>query len=135
MLKKIRLEVYHNLVFFAGATFLLEQSLVEIPSLLIKILNYKKFSRFEEYFVSFNDVHFNYFNCNKLSILNINSGKRIMGMSDVGALATRIMAKSYLSWNVPDEWSLEEAVTIPIVYATMLYGLCMASTNFLLITK
>lgn len=50
-----------------------------------------------------------------------------MGMSDVGAIATRILAKNVLSWEVPENWSLEDAVTIPIVYTTIIYGLRIVS--------
>lgn len=46
-------------------------------------------------------------------------------MADNGALASKILAKSFLSWAIPDEWSLQDAVTVPVAYGTMIYGLKM----------
>lgn len=40
-----------------------------------------------------------------------------------GALSTRIRANKNLLIQVPDEWSLEEAATIPVVYLTTLHAL------------
>lgn len=51
----------------------------------------------------------------------------MMGMTDVGAIGTRIFAKNVLLWEVPEHWSLEDAVTIPIVYTTIIYGLRIVS--------
>lgn len=47
------------------------------------------------------------------------SGKRVMGMVGTRGLATLIKYDKYLSWNVPDHWSLEEAATVPVVYGTV----------------
>ncbi|XP_070503056.1 fatty acid synthase-like [Chironomus tepperi] len=46
-------------------------------------------------------------------------GRRLMGMKSAGALATHVEADETLSWEVPASWSLEEAVTVPCVYATV----------------
>ncbi|KAL7024413.1 hypothetical protein ACKWTF_013028 [Chironomus riparius] len=46
-------------------------------------------------------------------------GRRLMGMKSAGALATHVEADETLSWEVPRTWSLEEAVTVPCVYATV----------------
>ncbi|XP_063708978.1 fatty acid synthase-like [Culicoides brevitarsis] len=46
-------------------------------------------------------------------------GKRVMGMSEYGAMATHVKTMDYLTWQVPPHWTLEEAVTIPVVYATV----------------
>lgn len=32
------------------------------------------------------------------------------------ATATLIAADPFLCWDVPDQWTMEEAVTVPIVY-------------------
>lgn len=53
-----------------------------------------------------------------------------MGLTSGGALSSRILAENRLSWRVPDEWSLEDATTVPVVYCTMLYGLVMVSSSF-----
>lgn len=47
------------------------------------------------------------------------SGKRVMGMAPSRCLATLIRFDPYLSWNIPDHWSLEEAATVPVVYGTV----------------
>jgi fatty acid synthase len=41
-----------------------------------------------------------------------------MGMVDHGALASAVVAKSML-WDVPENWTLEEAATVPVVYGTV----------------
>ena len=45
--------------------------------------------------------------------------KRVMGMVTSGALATHIGADDTLLWNCPDDWTLEQAATIPVVYGTV----------------
>lgn len=40
-----------------------------------------------------------------------------------GSLATMTKAQKYLLWDVPKEWSLEEAATVPVVYGTCLFAL------------
>lgn len=40
-----------------------------------------------------------------------------------GSLATLTKAEKYLLWDVPKEWSLEEAATVPVVYGTCLFAL------------
>ncbi|XP_055593806.1 fatty acid synthase-like [Uranotaenia lowii] len=49
-------------------------------------------------------------------------GRRVMGAMGSGALGTMVSYDPGLTWDVPDNWSLEEAATIPIVYGTV----CMA---------
>ncbi|XP_055593803.1 fatty acid synthase-like [Uranotaenia lowii] len=46
-------------------------------------------------------------------------GRRVMGMMMSGALATMVSCDPYLVWEVPTDWSLEEAATVPLVYATV----------------
>jgi len=45
------------------------------------------------------------------------SGKRVIGLVSGGALATSVLAHKDLIWPVPDEWSLEEACTVPRTYS------------------
>lgn len=48
-----------------------------------------------------------------------NKGRRVMGMKASGALATHVEADDVLLWDCPDDWSLEQAATVPCVYATI----------------
>ena len=41
------------------------------------------------------------------------------------AIATRVATPPYLVWDVPPAWSLAEAATIPVAYATAYYALVM----------
>lgn len=47
------------------------------------------------------------------------SGERVMGTVISGAMATQIIPNEYLTWRVPDQWSLREAATCPVVYMTV----------------
>ncbi|XP_066991506.2 fatty acid synthase [Anabrus simplex] len=51
------------------------------------------------------------------------SGRRVMGMVAARGLASTVLADPGFLWEVPDKWSLEEASTIPVVYATAYYAL------------
>ncbi|CAG9806916.1 unnamed protein product [Chironomus riparius] len=46
-------------------------------------------------------------------------GCRTMGMKLAGGLATHVNINEAVSWEVPDHWTLEEAVTVPCVYSTV----------------
>ncbi|XP_070493817.1 fatty acid synthase-like [Chironomus tepperi] len=48
--------------------------------------------------------------------------KRVMGMVAAGSLASYIPKDPLLSWEVPDNWTLEEAATVPCVYGTVYYA-------------
>ncbi|CAH0549737.1 unnamed protein product [Brassicogethes aeneus] len=50
-------------------------------------------------------------------------GRRVMGIVATRSLATTVLADSGFLWEVPEKWSLEEAATIPVVYATSYYAL------------
>ncbi|XP_008180398.1 fatty acid synthase isoform X2 [Acyrthosiphon pisum] len=52
-------------------------------------------------------------------------GKRIMGMLAATGLATTVLADPKFLWEVPSKWTLEEASTIPVVYGTAYYALCV----------
>lgn len=45
------------------------------------------------------------------------SGKRVLGLVPGGALATSVLAHKDLVWPLPDEWTLEEACTVPRTYS------------------
>uniref|UniRef100_A0A6P7F9W8 oleoyl-[acyl-carrier-protein] hydrolase n=1 Tax=Diabrotica virgifera virgifera TaxID=50390 RepID=A0A6P7F9W8_DIAVI len=47
------------------------------------------------------------------------SGKRIMGFVNGDALALQVQYDPYFTWEIPNDWSLREACTIPCVYATV----------------
>ena len=52
------------------------------------------------------------------------TGKRVMGLVPSRGLATKtIVEDPELFWDVPNDWSMEEASTIPMVYATAYYAL------------
>ncbi|CAG7726084.1 unnamed protein product [Allacma fusca] len=51
--------------------------------------------------------------------------KRVFGVADGNCLATALGFKPHMVWDVPDYWSLAEAVTVPAVYATVLYPFFM----------
>ncbi|XP_060839445.1 fatty acid synthase-like isoform X1 [Rhopalosiphum padi] len=52
-------------------------------------------------------------------------GKRVMGMLAARGLATSVLADPGFLWEVPSKWTLEEASTIPVVYGTAYYALCV----------
>lgn len=45
-----------------------------------------------------------------------------MGLCEGGSLATSLAISKYFLLPVPDHWSLEDAATVPVVYATTLYA-------------
>ncbi|KAG5675543.1 hypothetical protein PVAND_005439 [Polypedilum vanderplanki] len=48
-----------------------------------------------------------------------NNGRKVMGLGPTGAMATQYDANRTLLWDVPKNWSLEEAATVPLVYYTV----------------
>ncbi|KAJ8919478.1 hypothetical protein NQ315_002099 [Exocentrus adspersus] len=52
-------------------------------------------------------------------------GNRVMGMIPAGALSSLLLDDIYLRFPIPDNWSFEEAATIPVVYGTAIYALIM----------
>lgn len=48
-----------------------------------------------------------------------NTGKRVMGMVIARGLATSVLVDSEFVWEVPSNWTLEEAATVPVVYSTV----------------
>ncbi|GFS78340.1 fatty acid synthase [Nephila pilipes] len=53
------------------------------------------------------------------------NGQRVMGMVPAKGLATTVAADPNFVWEVPDNWSLEEAATVPVAYSTAYYALIM----------
>ncbi|EDX03567.1 GD23205 [Drosophila simulans] len=50
-------------------------------------------------------------------------GRRVMAMVTAKSLATNCLANRNLLWEVPSKWTMEQASTVPCVYATVYYAL------------
>ncbi|XP_037013862.2 fatty acid synthase [Artibeus jamaicensis] len=50
-------------------------------------------------------------------------GKRVMGLVAAQGLATSVLLSQDFMWDVPSSWTLEEAASVPVVYATAYYSL------------
>ncbi|XP_050353260.1 fatty acid synthase-like [Nymphalis io] len=53
------------------------------------------------------------------------NGTRVMGMVRNSGLANMVVGEKALLWSFPDEWTFEEATTVPVVYGTVYYALVM----------
>ncbi|XP_074599359.1 fatty acid synthase-like [Brevipalpus obovatus] len=54
------------------------------------------------------------------------NGNRVMGMISSGAMATQVsLGPEDFVWAVPEDWSLEDAATVPAVYGTVIYAVIM----------
>ncbi|XP_066443807.1 fatty acid synthase isoform X2 [Eleutherodactylus coqui] len=51
------------------------------------------------------------------------TGKRVMGLLPAKGLATFVDANHRFLWDVPENWSLADAASVPVVYATAYYAL------------
>ncbi|EEC13503.1 fatty acid synthase, putative [Ixodes scapularis] len=51
------------------------------------------------------------------------SGRRVMGSVAAGGMATTVAADPDFLWEVPADWSMEEAATVPVAYSTAYYAL------------
>ncbi|CAL8303726.1 unnamed protein product [Lota lota] len=51
------------------------------------------------------------------------SGRRVMGLLPAKGLATCVDADQRFLWDVPSGWTLEQAASVPVVYATAYYSL------------
>jgi fatty acid synthase len=51
------------------------------------------------------------------------SGRRVMGLVPAKGLATVVDVHRNYLWPVPDQWTLEQAATVPVAYATAFYSL------------
>lgn len=53
-------------------------------------------------------------------------GRRVMGMLGNRCLTNLCIADRHLCWEVPDDWTMEDAATAPCVYGTCCYGLYLS---------
>ncbi|XP_060533311.1 fatty acid synthase-like [Cylas formicarius] len=53
------------------------------------------------------------------------SGKRVMGIVPGNSIGLQVMTDPLFTWEVPNSWKLEEAATVPVVYATCYYAMIM----------
>lgn len=51
------------------------------------------------------------------------TGQRVMGLLPAKGLATSVDADKRFLWKVPHSWTLEQAASVPVVYATAYYSL------------
>ncbi|EFN63051.1 Fatty acid synthase [Camponotus floridanus] len=51
------------------------------------------------------------------------TGQRIMGLCSTGGMTNILITDKYLSWIIPDMWTMEDAATVPCVYSTCYYAL------------
>ncbi|XP_055550797.1 fatty acid synthase [Wyeomyia smithii] len=51
------------------------------------------------------------------------AGRRIMAMVPAKSLATTCIAHRNMMWEIPDNWTMEQASTVPCVYSTVYYAL------------
>nr|XP_028572050.1 fatty acid synthase [Podarcis muralis] len=51
------------------------------------------------------------------------AGKKVMGLLPAKGLATVVDSDKRFLWEVPQNWTLEEAASVPVVYATAYYSL------------
>ncbi|XP_072311635.1 fatty acid synthase [Eucyclogobius newberryi] len=51
------------------------------------------------------------------------SDQRVMGLLPANGLATCVNADKRFLWSVPSDWTLEQAASVPVVYATAYYSL------------
>ncbi|GFV31383.1 fatty acid synthase [Trichonephila clavipes] len=56
---------------------------------------------------------------------HLDSGCRIMGISQSPGVATTAIVDPSLMWDVPDDWTLEKASTVPVAYVTAYYALVL----------
>ncbi|XP_076764194.1 fatty acid synthase-like [Xylocopa sonorina] len=50
------------------------------------------------------------------------NGRRLMGFADGKCISNLVVTNKHKVWPVPDEWSLEDAATVPTAYFTVLYA-------------
>ncbi|GBN00717.1 Fatty acid synthase [Araneus ventricosus] len=55
----------------------------------------------------------------------LENGQRVMGLVPAKGVATTVAADPNFMWEVPDDWTLEEASTVPVAYSTAYYALIM----------
>ncbi|XP_046964151.1 fatty acid synthase-like [Vanessa cardui] len=53
------------------------------------------------------------------------NGTRVMGMVKNCGMSNMVIVDKTLMWGFPDEWTFEEAATVPVAYMTVYYALVM----------
>ncbi|CAH0713521.1 unnamed protein product, partial [Brenthis ino] len=53
------------------------------------------------------------------------NGNRVMAMVKNSGMANMVEADKALMWSIPDEWTFEEAASVPVAYGTVYYALVM----------
>ncbi|XP_072934221.1 fatty acid synthase [Epargyreus clarus] len=53
------------------------------------------------------------------------NGTRVMGMVRNAGMANMVEGDKALIWSIPDEWTFEEAATVPVAYGTVYYAMIM----------
>lgn len=51
------------------------------------------------------------------------SGTRVMSMIANRGMSNMVEGDKPLMWAIPDEWTFEEAATVPVAYGTVFYAL------------
>ncbi|XP_067928936.1 fatty acid synthase-like [Watersipora subatra] len=51
------------------------------------------------------------------------NNRRVMGLCSAKALATTVRADERFLWDVPENWTMSEAATVPVVYSSAYYAL------------
>lgn len=49
------------------------------------------------------------------------SGKKVMGLLEFGSMSIDVKTDPEYTWEIPDDWSLQDAATIPLNYAMVYY--------------
>ncbi|CAG4931996.1 unnamed protein product [Colias eurytheme] len=53
------------------------------------------------------------------------NGSRVMAMVKNSGMANMVRGDRALCWSIPDEWTFEEAATVPVAYGTVYYAMVM----------
>ncbi|XP_065211282.1 fatty acid synthase-like [Planococcus citri] len=62
-----------------------------------------------------------------LEFSGYNGKEKIFGLVKEGAIASNVIANDNFVWNVPKNWTMEEAATVPFAYVLAYYSLCLRS--------
>ncbi|CAF4803306.1 unnamed protein product [Pieris macdunnoughi] len=55
----------------------------------------------------------------------LSNGSRVMAMVRNSGMANMVEGNRSLTWSIPDEWTFEEACTVPVAYGTVYYSMVM----------
>ncbi|KAL9890869.1 fatty acid synthase-like isoform 1-T1 [Glossina fuscipes fuscipes] len=59
--------------------------------------------------------------------IHTKTGRRVMSMVAKGGVGSYVENASGLTWDVPNNWSLKDAATVPVVYITVYYAFFIVS--------